>query len=162
MDGGSELSKTAAEEVAVLLSGVNRKQSGWEVDARAVGDPVGHRFAECDSQFPTGTPEVAQELAPGASIPCRQGERGQHIQILPHLLLEGSLGCVATGVRVVGCVKCRLRVLGRQPGGQDVQQPGGGGWKVEVWVRPVPVEFGHNRVDGQLDIFHRDTSSQLE
>lgn len=162
MGGGPELSETAAEEVAVLLSGVNREQSCWEVNAGAVGEPVGHWLAEGDGQFAAGTLDAGQKLAPGTSIPCRQGKRIQHLQILPYLLLKGRLGCVAAGACVVGCVKCRLWTLRRQPGGQDVQQLGGGGREGEVRVRPLAVEFSYNGVDGQLDIFHRITSSQFE
>lgn len=74
MGGGSELSETAAKKVAVLLLGVNGEQHVWEVNAGAVGEPVGYIWAESDGQFPAGTPNVGQERTPGAPIPCRQGE----------------------------------------------------------------------------------------
>ena len=74
MGGGSELSKAAAQKVAVLLPGINGEQSGWEDNTGAVGKPVGYSWAEGDGQFPAGTPNVGQERTPGAPIPCRQGE----------------------------------------------------------------------------------------
>ena len=88
MGSGPELRETAADEVAVLLFGVNGEQRGWEVNAGAVSESAGHWRAEGDGQFAAGTLDIGQELAPGASIPCRQRECCQHLQILPYLLLK--------------------------------------------------------------------------